>query len=621
MVEIVNTKISKNVSLEVREVLGSHGMTMRFLEHVFDFKAWKSTSEIIATTASNKKFIFVSKDNGDTWEKVWPKKQDLEANKILELEESEEKCIIGRCFTTSTGRRLLQLSKNNNPGNVYIFSNNWEYIGKRSTGKFNWHGSFSIGEQNKIILFSEYAVGADKLYVWRTQDDGNTWEKVFEQTSHLIDTYLGDIRHFHTCFPWPNAPGNSNAKNGAWLVSSGDTDEQSKVWISYDCGDSWKNITDKSFPLNGDDFTRSVHRYTTLQYLEDGSILWATDDHACPERSASLVKAEIENDVLKLNILTSLSSNNIRSLIDFGSYFLSISEAKEPDITKAYVQVLRKEEPYIELSGTIDAPRRNGFTYSRSSIMAYKNVAFSYNMLRWELKERDDITPVQQSQNAGNPPFICSICNAVFSECYDEERCPECKNPARIRALPEIIQKHIPKYTEQEIIDSYPMLGFCVEPDEYVYLKKVFDDIQAVPLYVVYMNRKSGVDTSEFLKFKNDSFSCVFSILLYDYLEEYEKALKEAYRVLAPGGVFVTLIAYYMLSQDDKGTTKKYIFKGGGGYSHYLSEEMELPSIPTVTKGFTKLMNKVGFQEKVVNIFDEASGAISTFFIGKKDKR
>ncbi|NQY42914.1 MAG: hypothetical protein HRT87_06215, partial [Legionellales bacterium] len=90
MVEIVNTKISQNVSLEVSEMLGPQGMTMRFLEHVFDFKAWQSTSEIVTTTASDKKFIFVSKDNGETWEKVWPKQPELDANKILELEEDEE---------------------------------------------------------------------------------------------------------------------------------------------------------------------------------------------------------------------------------------------------------------------------------------------------------------------------------------------------------------------------------------------------------------------------------------------------------------------------------------------------------------------------------------------------
>ncbi len=394
--EIVNSRASKKITIEVKEVQGPGGMTMRFLEHVFDFNTWKSTTEIITSSASTKKIIFASKDNGNTWEKVWPKK-DSEVIEILELEKDEEKSIFGRCFTTSTGRHLLQLSKNNKPGNIYIFDKNWEYVGKRSTGDFNWHGSFSIGEYKKTIMFSEYAAGADKLYVWRSQDDGDTWEKVFEKKSHPTNERMGEIRHFHTCFPWPK-PGNRDTEHSAWLVSSGDTAKQSQVWITYNNGDTWKNITDKSFPLDGKDFTRTTHRYTSLQYLEDGSILWATDDHANPARSASLVKAELENNTLKLNVLTSLWSNNNRSLIDFGSYFLSISEAKEPDIKNAYFQVLNKQEPsYIEWAGTISCPARTGFTYSLSSIMAYENVAFSYNMLRWELKEEDNVVTVKQN--------------------------------------------------------------------------------------------------------------------------------------------------------------------------------------------------------------------------------
>ncbi len=390
ILKFINKRASKKIIVEVEEVKALKGERMEFLEHVFNFNDWRATQDIIASS-TRKRQIFMSRDCGKTWEKVWPNKR-VKKNE-LGLEENEKKGIFRRCFTTSSGRHLLQLSRtNSNLGTIYIFDKDWNFIGKRSTGNYNWHGSWSIGEYKGVIMFSEYATGSEKLHVWRSRDDGNSWEIVFKQISHLTNSSQGDIRHFHTCFPWPSSMNKTN-ENGAWLVSSGDTTKQSKVWISYDHGNSWKNITDISFGIAKANFNRSIHRYTSLQYREDGSILWGTDDYKNINRSAQLIQARLNDNsnLLKLDILTPLWSNNTRVMISFDSHYLLISEAKQPDPEKVYLQVLNKQEPsYIEWAGTIKVKHPTGFTYTRSSIMAYDNIAFSYGMLRWKLREEDN---------------------------------------------------------------------------------------------------------------------------------------------------------------------------------------------------------------------------------------
>jgi hypothetical protein len=136
------------------------------------------------------------------------------------------------CMTTSNGRHLV---RNNNNHKIWIFDNEWKYLKQIKTGNYPWHESAGIAEINNTIIYAEYTDLTEELYVWRSEDAGDSWQKVFSQNCYL-SPHIG-IKHFHTVQPDPFFPGH-------WYLSSGDRPDECRVWKSTDDGLSWIDVTD-----------------------------------------------------------------------------------------------------------------------------------------------------------------------------------------------------------------------------------------------------------------------------------------------------------------------------------------------------------------------------------------
>ncbi len=615
------------MSIRVKELFNSNDEILRFLEHVFDFNTWSSSKTVIASSG---KYIYVSSDLGNSWSLVWPK-QGV-PNEILGLEPND-KNVFARCFTTSTGRHLMQLDSLIAPGGIYVFDNDWNYLGLKNVTKFNWLGTFSIGERNGIIMFAEYICldflygdsehYEDNLKILRSADDGDTWESVF---SKRISTNLdnSEIRHFHTCFPYYDQIDQTNDKS--WLISSGDTDKQSRVWMTNNNGDNWYEITDTDFTSQGE-YSQSIHRYTAIQTCYDGTIIWVTDDFKNQHNSALMIHANIINNKLKIKKVTPVFSNNSRSLIDFGTHYLNICEAKYRDKEHANIQLFDKKYPNsLKWNSLIKTQYEGGFSRSLSSIAAYEGRAFSYNNL-FTYKTQ----ALQFDFHRGNifttrpeiPPLTCSICGEINTseEKFAENLCSNCQAAPRIRTLPVIFKILKKSFIKYNLVENLPILAFSATDFERKEIKKVFKKIKLVALYGEpnnYDTTTLGVDIRDLSKYEDDKYSGIYSMVVFDYFSEHEQALKESYRVISPGGIFMTLITSNRLQSNDSTLIVTSRFHANDHRMSYIPRDVELCSVSLGKIWFMNLMDKVGFQSSYIDIYDEASKETNTWFIGIK---
>lgn len=232
---------------------------------------------------------------------------------------------------------------------------------------------------------------------------------------------------------------------------------------------------------------------------------------------------------------------------------------------------------------------------------------------------------VRPTTGPGTPPFRCTICASEFNVCIEDEKCPACGQASRTRSLPVFLRDHLANLLERPLSDSLPLLCFSLTMDERRLVETYYRRIMGVALYGSYErgerregNQEVVVDARDLSRFNADSFSGVFSIGVYDYFEEQEQALSEAYRVIAPGGAFMTLILAHRVRLDDEGPFVTHTVKRRGNYHPYLPDGVELPSITVGREWYVNAMRAAGFQAQAIDIFDPASGITNTWFLGKK---
>ncbi len=341
--------------------------SLTFLEHVY-LPAGHSSLNTVIAAEYNSGNIFVSKDLGAHFHRVYAGRKQRWL----------------RCFTTRCGNHLLweEISSK-----IWLFDKNWKVLEVIKTGKYPWHGSWSIAENNNIIMYAEYASKADTVFVWWSKDSGYTWKKVFFQKSRLSPN--PQIRHFHTIQNDPYFPGN-------WYLSSGDYADESRIWLSRNDGSDWKEVTD---PHPDGTASQSVHRFTSL-YFDSSYIYWGTDDRM--DGKAKFVRAE-RSEPLKVEVLSNMG-NLVKSLVStpFGLIFISeqktLSNGKLRNLT---IQISSDKKTIQQLASIPSSDGiQTGFTFSRSSIASTKNgVFFSYfdghpifinkrGMLKWKISVR-----------------------------------------------------------------------------------------------------------------------------------------------------------------------------------------------------------------------------------------
>jgi hypothetical protein len=378
-----------------------------FSEHLIDHVSGDATRNIISIFKGG---VAISNDLGESWE-------------AMALGDAIDADFV-HSFTTHNGHHLLQtrapprdsdFELKERDSLIYRFDRDWIYTGACRPGQSHWHGSCSIDQYANTIIYAEYPnnkakyernrTGSGDLLdlrmaaVFRSRDDGASWEKVFEQD-------WNDIRHFHTVVADRFVP-------GQWWLSSGDLPDESRVWLSKDDGDSWFDVSaerpDIALHVSMRGKERAAFRYTDIwlgrEYLVWGSDDWlggssrAIDQTPSAERVGSRIFRARRSECLKPEILGYVG-NPIRSIIDVGPALVALTEAKHAVIANPQVVLISKTDPMVvtELM-QIENPSSisTGFSFSRASRKAMDGVFFSHRsrhdvadrptrILRWELE-------------------------------------------------------------------------------------------------------------------------------------------------------------------------------------------------------------------------------------------
>lgn len=167
-------------------------------------------------------------------------------------------------FVKADGERLCFGTENSVP-KIGIFSPSWEKkltidrpVESDGTLVDNMLTHTSIGEANGTIMLAHYNPdSATRTSVWRSKDNGRTWESCLELKAH--GSPEREIRHLHGVQADPYTP-------GCWLAHGGDLDTQNSWYVTTDDGDTWTKV------LTGI-YARAIHVFFTKE-----RIYWGTDD-------------------------------------------------------------------------------------------------------------------------------------------------------------------------------------------------------------------------------------------------------------------------------------------------------------------------------------------------------
>jgi len=129
---------------------------------------------------------------------------------------------------------------------------------------------------------------------------------------------------------------------------------------------------------------------------------------------------------------------------------------------------------------------------------------------------------------------VCAFCRTSIKPLAEEGKCKGCGSTPRLRSLSVLL----PSALNRDRVHR-PLLAFSAPRREKDLLAPYFPEINSVSLHGVYDDvHTRGIDARDLSRYGSASFGGHYSCLLFDYFAEHEPALAEAYRVLAPGGVF-----------------------------------------------------------------------------------
>lgn len=351
---------SGRASLKI-ELIEGVPSSLAFLEDVGTFAVLKADSirEIAATNGFRNR-IYVSLDLGRTWvEKYGSIKWDDK---------------IRAAFSLKNGGRLIRTFS----GRMYHLDDRGALIGSHATGIWHWHGSQGIGESaTGTVMYGEYAPlqmehGVQELSVWRYRLSQSElgWERVLTLPAAARPPE-GQLRHFHVCCPNPCNP-------QQWILASGDIGVHNRLWISNDDGDNWSEITlmeadTSSLPKVG---LPQVLRFTQVSVLDNGDLIWATDDTTGSGRSA-LIQLSLATERPTFYFLGWLGRNCVRNISSCGNdLFLMISESKH-DVEVAHCILYDASRGRsVPLSLPNVAQKKNSVTDSLGSAALVDGVGF-----------------------------------------------------------------------------------------------------------------------------------------------------------------------------------------------------------------------------------------------------
>ena len=215
-------------------------------------------------------------------------------------------------------------------GRMYHFDAQGRLVNLSDTGAWHWHGSQGIGQSaSGTVMYAEYAPlhdadGIQELSVlrYRPHIPQIGWHKVLTLPA-AVRPPQGELRHFHVCRSHPSNP-------GLWILASGDVRSHCRLWLSDDDGDSWREVPLNLAEMNGmpEGSLPRLLRFTQFATLENGDLIWGTDDTSDANRAA-LVRLSLTGERPAFHFLGWLGANCIRNIIACGQdRFLLLSESK-----------------------------------------------------------------------------------------------------------------------------------------------------------------------------------------------------------------------------------------------------------------------------------------------------
>lgn len=219
------------------------------------------------------------------------------------------------------------------------------------------------------------------------------------------------------------------------------------------------------------------------------------------------------------------------------------------------------------------------------------------------------------------PPYACTVCAEVFDEPVRGEDCPSCGAKARQRALPAALER-VRALIDPALAARLPLLTFALVVPEKRCLDRLFASFRQVSLFGGYgKDNMTGVDARDLSRFGDESFSGTFSVGLYDYFPEHDQALAEAFRVTAPGGIFLLLILPARLRPGMRPPVVEHLIEGRADYYEYLPQGTTLSSVSVGRGWFLEAMRRAGFEADSFTVTDPATGIVNTWFLGRKPVR
>jgi len=216
------------------------------------------------------------------------------------------------------------------------------------------------------------------------------------------------------------------------------------------------------------------------------------------------------------------------------------------------------------------------------------------------------------------PDDRCVFCGNGLPRNRKDSNCPSCQSRARIRSLVPILRDAILPRLDKSPARSRPMLVFSASGIERKLLTPHFPDYTSVSLFGHYgKNHREGVDARSLEGFADNAYCGQYSCELYDYFSEHEPALSEAYRVIAPGGVFFTHIAHIRVKEGRAAPRVRSVIKPRPGYYEYIPADREMMNIRVGARWFLDAMTRAGFAAERWRV-DDPSGLVLDWFVGWK---
>lgn len=215
------------------------------------------------------------------------------------------------------------------------------------------------------------------------------------------------------------------------------------------------------------------------------------------------------------------------------------------------------------------------------------------------------------------PDPLCEVCGGPMNG-HDRTRCPKCNSAVRTRSVAHAMSDLAAPLLDNDAFIKKPALCFSMDGMERQILSRHLPNLKSVSLYGNYHAvHEMGVDARDLSRFADREFCMAYSCAMFDYFTEHEQALREAYRVLAPGGVFLTYLEPPRILDGDAAPFVAQKVMRRPGYYDYVPEDHGMVSIRVGRDWLLEAMRRVGFEARSQKFTDASSGEQSEWFVGR----